>query len=82
MQVVIREIGNSKGVVIPKPLLAEAGLGESAEMTVEDGAIVLRRPAAAVREGWAAAASEVAAAEQKDLLLGEFPNEADADLAW
>jgi antitoxin MazE len=84
MQITIRDIGNSKGVVLPKPLLAQAGLDDqgTADMTVENGAIVLRRPAKAAREGWAVAAQAVAANGDDALLLGEFGNADDAALAW
>ena len=41
MHVSIRQIGNSQGVVIPKPVLAQLGLDAKAgvEMTIEDGAL-------------------------------------------
>ena len=84
MQVTIRPFGNSKGVVLPKPLLAQAGLGdeEAAEMTVEDGAIVLRKAARPARAGWAEAAMALAANGGDELVMGEFSNEIDAELAW
>lgn len=84
MEIAIRTIGNSKGVVLPKPLLAQAGLdGQvSASVAVENGAIVLRKPAKAVREGWAEAASAVAAKGGDALLMGEFGNAGDAELTW
>lgn len=84
VQVTIRAIGNSKGVVLPKPLLAQAGLGddEAAEMTVEDGAIVLRRAARPVRTGWAEAAKALAAEGGDALAMGEFGNDVDVELAW
>lgn len=84
MQITIRDIGNSKGVVLPKPLLAQVGLdGQStAEMSVENGAIVLRKPAKAPRAGWAEAALAVAAHGGDELLMGEFGNVGDAELAW
>jgi len=58
IHVSIRRIGNSQGIVIPKPVLAQLGLtGETeAEMTIEGGALVLRRPASLARQGWAEAA--------------------------
>ena len=61
MHVRIRQIGNSPGVVIPKPVLAQLGLnGEAgAEMTIEGDALVLRRPASPARTGWAEAASKI-----------------------
>lgn len=84
MHVTIRQIGNSQGIVIPKPLLAQVGLdGQSdAEMTVEGGALVLRKPASPVRTGWAAAAKKLAEQGDDKLVLGEFGNEADAELVW
>ena len=83
MQVSIRRIGNSQGIVIPKPLLAQVGLdtGE-AEMTVEGGALVLRKPTSPVRAGWAEAASKIAGHGDDALVMGEFSNESDSELAW
>ncbi len=48
-------IGNSRGIRLPKPLIAEAGLGEEVDVRVRGGEIVIapvRRP----RQGWAEAA--------------------------
>jgi antitoxin MazE len=84
MHVSIRQIGNSQGVVIPKPVLTQLGLngGAGAEMTVEGDALVLRRAASATRAGWAEAAKKIAEAGDDELVMGEFGNAADADLAW
>ena len=83
MHVTIRQIGNSQGVVIPKPLLAQLGLdGGAAEMTIEGGALVLRKPAKPARAGWAAAAQKIAQRGDDALVMGGFGNEADAELAW
>ena len=80
----IRQIGNSHGVVIPKPLLAQLGLNgdTGAEMTIEGGALVLRRPASPARTGWAEAARKIAGAGDDVLVMGEFSNAADAELTW
>lgn len=84
MHIVIRTIGNSKGVVLPKALLAQAGLdsASTAMVSVEQGAIVLRRPAKLARAGWAEAAQAIAAAGDDALLMGDFGNAADQDLSW
>ena len=83
MHVTIRNIGNSKGVVIPKPLLAQLGLdGAEAEMTIEDGALVLRKPTKAARAGWAAAAKKILEQGDDELVMGEFGNDGDVGLAW
>jgi len=50
MKTTIRKMGNSQGVILPKPLLAQVGLKDEAER-VEDHAIVIRRPRGAIREG-------------------------------
>ena len=89
VHVSIRKIGNSQGVVIPKPVLAQLGLtGEAgAEMTIEGGALVLRKPvlrkrAGAPRRGWAEAAKKIADSGDDALTIGEFGNAADKDLTW
>ena len=80
----IRHIGNSQGIVIPKPLLAQLGLDAKSriEMTIVDGALVLRKPASPPRTGWASAARTIAEAGHDELVMGEFANEGDSDLVW
>jgi antitoxin MazE len=82
MHVTIRRIGNSQGFVIPKPVLAQIGLEGEAEMSVEGGALVLRKPAKPVRAGWAEAAHKIAERDDDTLVMGEFGNEGDAELTW
>ena len=78
----IRRMGNSRGVLIPKPLLKQAGLEDEAEMVVEGNTLVLRRPAPAPRAGWAEAAKELAASGDDALVWPEFANEDDKNLTW
>lgn len=82
LPVTVRRIGNSLGIVIPKPVLAQVGLSEQAELTVERGAIVLRKPRRAARAGWSHAAKSVAAQGEDELLMGDFVNAADRELKW
>ena len=84
LHVSIRKIGNSQGIVIPKPVLVQLGLNSKvgAEMTIEDGALVLRRPASRVRTGWADAARRIAEAGDDELVMGEFDNTEDRELVW
>ena len=84
LHVSIRQIGNSQGVVIPKPLVAQLGLDAKTgvEMTIEDGALVLRRPANPVRKGWAEAARNIAKTGDDELVMGEFGNAEDTELVW
>ena len=82
LQIPLRKIGNSRGVVIPKPLLSQAGLEGTVNMTVEGEAIVLRKPLRPARDGWAEAAKKLAEQGGDALVMGEFDNEADVGLAW
>jgi antitoxin MazE len=82
MKITIRKMGNSQGVIIPKPVLAQVGLDDEAEMSVERGAIVLRKPRRGVREGWAEASKAIAASGDDALAWPEFGNAEDAELAW
>jgi len=82
LPVTIRRIGNSLGIVIPKPVLAQIDVTEQVEMSVEKGAIVLRKPRKTARVGWAEAARAVASREEDQLLMGEFANAEDAEFDW
>ncbi|BBU29031.1 transcriptional regulator/antitoxin, MazE [Caballeronia pedi] len=82
MKTTIRKMGNSQGVLIPKPFLAQLGLENEVEMNVEDDAIVLRRPRSRVREGWAEASKSIAASGDDKLVMGEFANDDDSELEW
>jgi antitoxin MazE len=82
MLATIRRLGNSQGILIPKPLLQQIGLEDHAEMCVEGDALVLRRPKAAPRTGWAEASRKLTAAGDDVLVLPEFVNEGDAELKW
>jgi antitoxin MazE len=82
LQIPIRAIGNSRGIVLPKPLLAQAGFEDAVDVTLKGGAIVLRKPAGQVRQGWAAAAQSLAEHGEDRLVMGEFGNEGDSELTW
>ncbi len=82
MLTTIRRMGNSQGVLIPKPLLQQLGLVDQADMRVEGDALVLRRPTSEPRSGWAAASRELASLGDDALVLPEFGNEDDAELSW
>lgn len=82
MKAVIRKMGNSQGVLIPKPVLAQVGLEGEAEMTIENGAIALRKPHKKVREGWSEASRALAEAGDDQLAWPEFGNESAQELKW
>ena len=56
MQAPLRRLGNSRGVILPKTVLARLGVGpdDCLDMSVEQNRIVLTRPPACgvARSGW------------------------------
>ena len=77
----VRRIGNSQGIVIPKPILAQLGLNEEteAEISIEGSALVLRKLDRQVRRGWAEAAKKIARMGDDSLVMREFANFEDAE---
>ena len=82
MEVAIRKMGNSQGVLIPKPILAQLGLEGTADLQVRNGVIEIRAVKRHPREGWADDARRLAAAGGGALVLPELANEGDDDLVW
>lgn len=82
MKAAIRKMGNSQGVLIPKPVLAQVGLEDEAVMTIEDGALVLRPVRRSPREGWAQASRALAKAGDDLLVWPDFAHAEDKELKW
>jgi antitoxin MazE len=84
LQLRIRKIGNSQGIVVPKPVLAQLGLDNEVgvEMTIEGDALVLRKAASSARAGWAEAARKIAETGDDRLVMGQFANSAYKKLDW
>jgi len=61
------QIGNSRGIRLPKNVLAEAQLEDEVELKAEPGCIVIRS-ARRPRAGWAEAARQMREREEDRLL--------------
>jgi antitoxin MazE len=77
-------MGNSHGVIIPKPILEEIGAkaNDPVEVSVNKGKIVIAPAKRHPREGWAEDAKRLAAAGEGGLVWPEFANDGDKDLKW
>lgn len=73
-------IGNSRGVRLPKAIIAQAGLTEEVELGVRDGAVVIAR-ATSARSGWADAARQMSQRDEDRLLDPPAPTHFD-DKEW
>lgn len=82
MEVSIRKMGNSQGVLIPKPILAQVGLEGTADLQVRDGVIEIRPVRIHPREGWAADARRLCEQGDDVLVWPELANAGDDELVW
>lgn len=84
MKTAIRKMGNSQGVLIPKPFLKQAGLdiGE-VEIEVENEAIVIRKPKKKLREGWSDACQKIASGTAEQVVVWPLiDSDKDAEFSW
>jgi antitoxin MazE len=76
MKTRIVQIGNSRGIRLPKVLIEEAQLEEDVELAAEPGRIVIRR-ASRPRAGWAVAAQRMRGRNEDRLLDLATPTQFD-----
>ena len=84
MRSAIRKRGNASGVIIPKSMLAEIGIaaGDTVELSLQDGRIMITPVKRRLREGWSAAFAEIGELADEDLAWLQFGNEGDDELQW
>ena len=82
MKIARRRIGNSKGMIIPTATLNQLGLEDEADLSVKDGALVIRPPKKEVCVGWSEAGKKLSACGDDALVMPEFANIGDAELTW
>lgn len=81
----VRKIGNSAGVILPKPALAALGVREGAavEFVYEPGKVSIVPARRKVREGWAedfaALAAEGLTDEEREWLEADLTSETDVE---
>jgi antitoxin MazE len=72
------QIGNSRGIRLPKSLIEETGLEDEVELRVQEGAIVIT-PVKTLRSGWAEAAQAMQQREEDKLLDPPTPTRFDEE---
>ena len=82
MEVAIRKMGNSQGVLIPKPILAQLGLEGIVDLQVRDDVIEIRAVRRNPREGWADDARRLAAQGGDAVMWPDVTNDGDNELVW
>ncbi len=84
MRTALRRMGNSTGMIVPKPILTEIGAaaGAAFEISVENGRIVLAPLAEHPRAGWAEAAQAIGAEDDGAAEWRSFAKDEDDALQW
>ena len=80
MKVDIVQIGNSRGVRLPKAILDQCGFKDQVELVVENSRVVLSPPS--VREGWEAAFAADPDTEPMPDWPATMSAKADEDWTW
>jgi len=78
MKTKLIQIGNSRGVRLPKPIIEQAGLADEVDLQVREGAVLIR-PLHAPRSGWEAAAKILLARTDHQLLDPQTPTRFDEE---
>lgn len=80
MLTTMRQIGNSRGVLIPAAFLASCQIEDQVDMQLQEGQIVIKPVKRVLREGWFTQAKSLKVA-QAELERADTQSWADAPLA-
>ena len=82
MQLNIVQIGNSKGIRIPKAILDQCHIEDRVDLEVEDGRIILEPKKKTPREGWGKAFKAMANNQDDTLLIDDGVDIEADDWEW
>ena len=68
MKVELIQIGNSRGIRIPKPLIEQCGLGDKVELRIQNDCLIIS-PDRTARQGWEQAFRSAGLTIHDELLL-------------
>ncbi len=78
MKIIIRRIGNSRGIVLPKKVIDQYHLSGEVELVTAQNHIEIH-PVASKRAGWEDRFKAANSLQDKERLLGDFENDFDRD---
>jgi len=82
MQLNIVQIGNSKGIRIPKAILDQCQIEDQVDLEVKDGRIILEPRRKTPREGWAKAFKDMQSNQEDALLIDDSVDIDSDDWEW
>ena len=79
----IRNIGNSKGIILPQSFLKECFIENEVSIEVKDNHIIISAPDNAKRKGWDEAFKQMATNGDDKLIMPDvFEDEDHSDWKW
>lgn len=82
MVVSVVQIGNSRGVRLPKVILDQLEISDKLDMEVENSRIILKPIPHQARQGWDAAFQQMNAKGDDVMMLPEEPESKDLEWEW
>jgi antitoxin MazE len=72
MKAKITNIGNSKGIIIPKAMIEQCGLKNLVDLEIKDNRLVISPSQDNPRKGWEAAIIAARGSEEDELLMEDY----------
>ena len=76
------QIGNSRGIRLPKNILRELNIRDEVEMIVSNDSLIIKNIERKPREGWSEAFSQMSKTKEDKLLLNENIDSDDFEWVW
>ena len=76
------QIGNSRGIRLPKNILRELRIKDKVEMIVSNDSLIIRNIESKPREGWNEAFSQMSNNKEDKLLFGENTDSDAFEWVW
>ena len=76
------QIGNSRGIRLPKNILRELNIRDEVEMTVHNDSLMIKNVEKKPREGWDEAFSQMSLSKEDVLLMNDTIGNDDFEWIW
>jgi antitoxin MazE len=82
METKITNIGNSKGIIIPKTIIEQCGLKERVSLEVKDNCLVISPASNYLRQGWSEAIIAAGGSNNDELLMDDYLDHSWDEEEW
>lgn len=83
MKTKIINIGNSKGIIVPKAIIEQCGLKKQVSLEVKDNCLIISPDCDRLsRQGWSEAIIAVGDCDKDELLMGDYLDHSWDEEEW